>query len=144
LVGGDDAGERVAVHLADKAAVGFHLGAGVADEVGGFGHFPQGFHAVFAHFQRHRRGNFVDALVDNIGQLAQQVNALIPIHAAPGGEGGLGGSHRVGGVLRCAFLEGGQVHICVDGGVGVVLIGGEALLPVDEHGVLAPEFAFYF
>ena len=129
------ADQRVFAHWLDEALVLFHHLGRVVHQVGGFLHVAEGFHAVLAHVQRHRRAQLKDALFDQFRGLADEGHAFLPRGTRPGGEGAAGGLNRhlrVGGV---SFLHYAQHPIGVDRGADFEFLVGEHLPAVNEHAI---------
>jgi len=68
LVGGAEANQRIAVHLAHETFVSLDLCAGIAHQVGCLCHLAQGFGAIFTDLKGHGSGNFVNAFVDQVSK----------------------------------------------------------------------------
>ena len=85
-----------------------------AEEVGGFLHFAQRFHAVLADLQGQCRADQVDALLDQRRHPLEQAHALGERCSAPGREGRVRRFHRLRGLRRVGHGEAAQHPALVD------------------------------
>ncbi len=135
-------GQRVFAEGLDVAVVGFHLVAGVINQVGGLLHVANGLHPVFAHFQRHSGAQAKQPFFDESGRFAQQGDPLLPGSAAPHREGLARSGQCLAGVLRVAFLHQGQHHVGIDRGTVLELFIRKNIPAIDEHGILPAQTGF--
>ena len=118
-----------------KPTLAVDLVAGIADQVCRFSGIAQRFHAVLADFQRDHRAEFKNALIDQVGCLAQQRQPFLPGAPAPGGESRAGSGNRVSRILFISLLKNAQHPIGIDRAAIFKGRFGLAVLAADEHGM---------
>ena len=138
-VAADEAGQRVIRQCAIETLVGLHLVAVPAEQVGGFLHLANGLHAVLADFERHRRADVVDALLDQRCDPSQQAHALAPWRGRPGSLRVHRRRHGVSGVLRRAARKAAEEPAAVDRRAGLEICPSVARRSVDPLWIVPPE-----
>ena len=88
-----------------EPALGFEAVAVDVEEVGRLLHFAKRLHAVLADLERHRGGDVIDALLDELGDPAQQADSFGRRRRAPTRKRLARGAHRLFDVLAVGLSE---------------------------------------
>jgi hypothetical protein len=126
-------------HRRPEPLVLLHLVAVPTDQLGGLLYVAEGFEAVLPDLIGHERGEVEDPLLHDVGDVAQDANALLPAHAVPLELEGLGRHDGVVHVLGRGLREAADDDVGVDRRGLLVLLVAPALLAVDDDGVVLAE-----
>src|SRR5690606_32304236 len=110
----DEARQWIVRQRAPVAVVAFELVAVPAEEIGGLLHLPDRLHPILADLDRHRGGDRVDALLDPLGDAAQDGDPLRPGGTRPAAVRTLGRLDRGSGIVGAAGTETPEQAIPVD------------------------------
>ena len=126
-------------HRHPEAVVLLHLVAVPADQLRGLLHVAERLEAVLADLVRHERGEVEDAVLHDVGDVAQDAHALLPAHAVPLELERLGRRDGIVDVLGRRLGEPPDDEVGVDRRGLLVLLVAPALLAVDDDRVVLAE-----
>ena len=116
-----------------------HLVAVPADQLGGLLHVAERLEPALADLVGHQRAEVVDAVLHDVGDVAQDADALLPPHAVPLELERLSGRHGVVDVLRRGLAEPADHDVGIDRRGLLVLLVAPAFLAVDDDRVVLAE-----
>ena len=119
----------------------FVVGAIHGEEVRGFLHFAQRFHAILAHFERNRCRNIVNTLFDEFGRAAQDAVSSLDWGATPARKRRLRSGHRQIRLLNRRLWESSEHVVAIDGRAQLLRDFRRAVRSVDEVRVYLAELA---
>ena len=111
----------------------------VAEEVHGLLCFTERFHSILADFQHEGGGDVVDALLHDVGDLAQQFGAFGNGCCAPAGECRRGRRQCRLDIRGLRQRKAAQSHLAIDRATAFLVRGSRDVLAAYEHGMRATE-----